>query len=82
MKHIGNLKERLEICRPIIPELGEAKLYKIYRNCYKLWDKLDNELIECRRMGRITTKYTEISSELDQAIVVLEQHLVFGSLLK
>ena len=57
-------------------------MHLMFQNCVAGWAKLDGEFVECRRRGRLTQKYTELAQKLDEALVVLEQHLVFGSLLK
>ena len=47
-----------------------------------MWAQLDGEFVECRRRNRYTAKYEELARQLDEALVVLEQHLTFGTLLK
>jgi len=80
--HSPMLYNRISDARPIVRRLGDANLHKLYANCVQIWARLDGELVECRRRNRLTPKYTEIAQKLDESLVVLEQHLTFGSLLK
>jgi hypothetical protein len=54
----------------------------MWANCARLWNNLDGEFVQCRRHQKVTPKYTEIAENLDKSLVVLEQQLTFGSLLK
>ena len=80
--HSPELYNRIADARPIVVRLGDAKLHLMLQNCVGYWAKLDGEFVECRRRNRLTPKYTEIAQNLDESLVVLEQHLTFGSLLK
>ena len=80
--HSPMLYNRISDARPIVQRLGDANLYKLYANCVQIWAQLDGELVQCRRRGRVTQKYTEIAQQLDETLVVLEQQLTFGTLLK
>lgn len=80
--HSPMLYNRISDARPIVRRLGDANLYKLYANCVQIWAQLDGELVQCRRRGRVTQKYTELATKLDETLVVLEQQLTFGTLLK
>jgi hypothetical protein len=80
--HNEELHLRLEEARRVVFRLQDNNLTKMWANCARLWNKLDNEFVQCRRYQKITPKYTEIAENLDKDLVVLEQHLIFGSLLK
>ena len=80
--HSPELYNRISDARPRIMRLGDAKLHLMFQNCVGYWERLDGEFVECRRLKRVTLKYTEIAQILDQALVVLEQHLVLGTLIK
>ena len=80
--HSPTLYNRISDARPIVQKLGDATLHDLYQNCVKMWARLDGEFVECRRRNRLTSKYEELAGQLDEALVVLEQHLVFGTLLK
>jgi hypothetical protein len=82
MLHSPDLYNRIAYARPSVQKLSDAKLNLMFQNCVGYWAKLDGEFVECRRRQRLTQKYTEIAQKLDEALVVLEQHLVFGTLLK
>jgi hypothetical protein len=80
--HNQELHRRLEDARSVAFKLQDNNLVKMWGNCAQLWNKLDNEFVQCRRYQKITPKYTEIAENLDKSLVVLEQQLTFGSLLK
>lgn len=80
--HSPNLYNRIADARPIVVKLGDAKLHLMFQNCVGYWAKLDGEFVECRRRNKFTAKYEELARQLDEALIVLEQHLTFGTLLK
>jgi len=80
--HSPNLYNRIADARPIVVRLGDANLQDLYQNCVRMWSRLDGEFVECRRRNRYTVRYEELACQLDEALVVLEQHLTFGTLLK
>jgi hypothetical protein len=80
--HNEELHRRIEEARRVAFRLHDSNLIKMWANCARLWDNLDGEFVQCRRYQKVTPKYTEIAENLDKSLVVLEQHLVFGSLLK
>jgi len=82
MHHSQELYNRLEDARRVTFRLRDNNLTKMWANCARLWNELDNEFVQCRRYQKVTPKYTEIAENLDKSLVVLEQQLTFGSLLK
>ena len=80
--HSPKLYNRIADARPTIMKLGDNKLHLMLQNCVGIWAKLDAEFVNCRRRSKLTPKYEELARQLDEALVVLEQHLVFGTLLK
>jgi len=80
--HSPALYNRIADARPMVIRLRDANLHLMFQNCVEYWARLDGEFVECRRRKRVTQKYTEIAQQLDEALVVLEQHLTFGALLK
>ena len=47
---------------------ARSELYKLYTNCRKKFDELSKESVECRRMKKVTVKYTEIENQLQECI--------------
>lgn len=58
----------------------KSKMFKIYRNVSKTWTELDKEFVECRRVKRITLKYTELERQLAECITVFEQWSIMAAL--
>jgi len=82
MHHSPELFARLDAAQRVVFKLHDNNLVKMWANCARLWNELDIEFVQCRRRQRLTAKYAEIAEKLDTALVVLEQHLTFGTLLK
>lgn len=61
----------------IVPK---SKMFKIYRNVSKAWTDLDIEFVECRRLKRITPKYTDLVRNLDECVTVFEQWSIMAAL--
>ena len=80
--HNEELYRRLEEAHRVAFRLHDNNLVKMWCNCARLWNDLDGEFVQCRRYQKVTPKYTEIAKNLDKSLVVLEQQLTFGSLLK
>jgi hypothetical protein len=43
--------------------------------------KADMESVECRRLKRVTTRYSELLDQLKALLTNLEQHITFANLL-
>lgn len=43
--------------------------------------KVDQELVECRRLQRQTVKYNDLITEADKVLRFIEQHLTFAALI-
>lgn len=81
MQHSNELFERMTACR-VNPALKYHHQIKIFSdNCKNIWRELDSESVNCRRLGKVTHKYLEIETKLAAAVVVLEQHYLFATLM-
>jgi hypothetical protein len=54
---------------------------RLWRPARALWDELDKELVECRRMNKTTIRYKEIEQDLVTRLDIMEQYLTFATLL-
>lgn len=43
---------------------------------------MDAEMVECRRLGRLTQKYTNLQTQFDDCVNTLEQWLVMAALMR
>lgn len=59
---------------------AQRDLDRMYANCCKTCDELNRESVECRRLQRVTPKYTEIEARLQQEIQQYEQWIFFARL--
>jgi hypothetical protein len=58
----------------------KSKMFKIYRNVSRAWMLLDMEMVECRRLKRITPKYTDLERNLNECVTVFEQWSIMAAL--
>lgn len=56
-------------------------LQKIYLNLVNKMTDLDKELVECRRLHRITSKYQTLQIEFEHMLDFAEQQLTFAGLI-
>jgi len=84
MESNSTLKHRLDtIFFQIIeiPPNMREDMRRLWRPARALWDKLDQELVECRRNNKPTSKYTEIETDLRTRLDLMEQYITFATLL-
>jgi len=60
---------------------AKSTLWKFYNNTRLLWVELDKEMIQCRRRGKLTQKYTDLEAKYAECIKVFEQWTVMATLL-
>jgi hypothetical protein len=74
--------EELRVEAALKSHLRQARkdLDKMYQNCRKTCDELSRESVECRRLKRVTQKYTEIEARLQEQIKHYEQWIFFAKL--
>ncbi len=84
MESDSTLKQRLDAIFFQIVELRvdmREDMRRLWRPARALWDKLDQELVECRRNNKPTSKYTEIETDLRTRLDLMEQYITFATLL-
>lgn len=57
-------------------------LTTMYRHCLDIQSQLSMESVNCRRLHKVTPKYSEIAKKLEQSIQNLDDYLVYGILSK
>ena len=84
MESDSTLKTRLDTIFfqiiEIAPNMRED-MRRLWRPARSLWDELDKELVECRRLHKPTVKYQEIEQDLRNRLDTMEQYLTFATLL-
>lgn len=60
---------------------ARSQLFKLWKNCVNIRTEMDKELVNCRRYQRVTPKYTELESTLNESIQNFEQWVTFARLL-
>ena len=49
------------------------ELYRMHWNIRQMYEELDRESVECRRLGKETTKYLEHYTKLSDSLDLLDQ---------
>ena len=81
MDHQLSLDELLALIRQTEDIRGRSQLMKIYWNCKKVLDDISRESVECKRLQRVTPKYTELQEKFEESVKELEQWAMFAKLL-
>jgi hypothetical protein len=83
MDHNSDYKYRIDQAFFTIIKMPPGQredLRRMWRACRNRWDQLDIELINCRRTNKVTPKYTELATDLDQCLLTLESYISWGHL--
>jgi len=83
MEHNSDYKHRIDqaffAIIQVRPDQRED-LRRMWRATRNLWDQLDIELINCKRLHKVTPKYAELETELSQCLLTLEGYISWGHL--
>jgi hypothetical protein len=60
---------------------AKSALWKFYNNTRLIWVELDKEMIQCRRRGKLTQKYTELEVRYAENIKNFEQWITMATLI-
>ena len=58
----------------------KSKMFKFYKNLSHAFTALDKEHVECRRIRKVTLKYTELEQQFYECIRVFEQWSIMAAL--
>jgi hypothetical protein len=78
------LKQRLDnIFFQIVhlPPAMREDMRRLWRPARAVWNQLDQELVECRRLNKPTVRYQEIEQDLHNRLDIMEQYVTFATLL-
>ena len=78
-------RDELDVCLTALQQtnnmVAKSTLWKFYNNLRLTWVELDNEMINCRRRGRLTHKYTEIEAKYAEHYKNFEQWTTMAALM-
>lgn len=60
---------------------AKSTLWKFYNNTRLIWVEMDKEMIQCRRRGKLTQKYTDLEAKYNECIKTFEQWTLMATLL-
>ncbi len=81
MDRQSRLDELLAVVSRTEDMRARSQLMKIYWNCKKIHDDISRESVECRRLQKVTPKYTELELKFTESVDELEQWATFAKLL-
>ena len=55
-------------------------LITIHTNIRKIWAKMDNEMIECRRRDKTTATYSELANHIETYLKMMEREIFWQQL--
>lgn len=55
-------------------------LLKFYKNILKVWQKLDNEMINCRKRNCETATYTELAETIRERLKIMDREVFWRGL--
>jgi hypothetical protein len=64
-----------------IPPGMRADMRRLWRPARAIWDELDREMVECRRLNKPTVRYRELEQDLETRLDIMDQYITFATLL-
>ncbi len=58
----------------------KSKMFKFYKSVTHAFTELDKEHVECRRLKKVTLKYTELEQKFHECVTVFEQYSIMAAL--
>lgn len=59
---------------------AKLDLMVVHKNARDIWAKMDNEMIECRRRGRLTARYEQLKREIEVIFKIIDKELFWVKL--
>jgi hypothetical protein len=59
---------------------AQRDLKSLHMNLRAIWNKMDNEMIECRRRGRVTSTYIELAISIETYLKVMDREVFWQQL--
>ena len=75
--------EKLQGCFAQLQNMAlvpKSRMFKFYKNVTHAFNELDKEHVECRRIKKITLKYTELEQKFRECVTVFEQYSIVAAL--
>lgn len=73
-------KVRDRVSRLKLSDPSRMDLIKVHKNILEVWNKLDNEMIVCRRRNCETANYTELAEIIQARIKIMDKELFWRGL--
>jgi hypothetical protein len=80
-EQVARLNELFNVVKSTTDMRAKSQLFKMYQNCRRIADDLSRESVECKRLKRVTPKYTDLLLQLDDSVKNFENWVTFSKLL-
>lgn len=60
---------------------ARSTLFRFYKNCREIYVEMDKEMVNCRRHGQVTLKYTELEVKYLESVNTFEQWTMMAALM-
>ena len=77
----NQLSALFKMCSDTANIQARSSLFRLHKNCRDIYTEMDKEMVNCRRAGRVTLKYTELQAKYIEAITTFEQWTVMAALM-
>ena len=81
MKHYDRLQKCLKMVQDTQDIKARSPWYKIYSNCPDAYIAMEREMVECRRLSKVTHKYTELTAKFEVCVNEFEQWYLMATLM-
>ena len=81
LAHHNKLSALLKLCSGTGDMRARSTLFKFYKNCKEIYAEMDKEMVNCRRLGKVTLKYTELETKYIESINTFDQWTVMATLM-
>jgi phosphoglycerate-specific signal transduction histidine kinase len=75
---LDKIRDRINALKTYDP--SRMDLLKVHKNILEVWNKLDNEMINCRRRNCETATYTELAETIKKRLAIMDKEIFWRGL--
>jgi hypothetical protein len=79
-----SLKDRINSLYFQINDIHPNKrgdLMRLWKHTQQLWSELDKEMVQCRRLQKLTAHYKSLEEAINESLSTVEQYIMWANLL-
>lgn len=76
-------QDKLSECLGMLAQFdirAKSSLWKFYNNCRITWTEMDKEMVNCRRVSKLSPTYLKLQSEFEDRINTYKQWVTMAAL--